>query len=454
TQLMLIADIFLFKKMQGNNHSHTKMRVLLAILVLLVANAYSNETSTSGKNNFEMTTNIDGTLELASDKVTAKHMDSNAAADELTMNATEYPAEATTEEEIIYIRVTDFPEYHQARLLWKVGSPILLIIGLTGNVLSITVLTATRMRKTTSSFYLTFLAVCDCLVLICGLGRQWGIYQWGKDIRYLHPWACKLSLFLTYTFIDISAWLLVAVTIDRAITVYKPLHARRISTKKNASIAITIIVILIIGINAQQLFNYGPVTLPWYDTFYVDKCTYKDNEIFHQDVWPWIDSIVASYLPFLVLIMSNILIVTQLVRSSNMRKKTMNVSKQAGDSTKSMSIMLVVISIVFLLLTCPVVIYLASRNLWYDRFPGSVAKQRLVWACLNMLLYSNYCINFFMYCLSGQRFRTEMMILFRCKSRVKKGHQQTISATTSSTMTSSTSIATTASSEPKPNNKL
>ncbi|CAH1797157.1 unnamed protein product [Owenia fusiformis] len=377
--------------------------------------------------------------------------DSMINATKVNLNVT-----ASNENKIEEIDWRDMPDTQTAKLVWKIGSPTIICIGLIGNILTITVLCATRMRKTTSSLYLTILAISDCMVLICGLGRRWVSYQWGKDIRNQHELACKIHMFLTYTFIDFSAWLLAAVTVDRVITVYMPLHARRISTKKNAAIAIIVTFVVLMGINAQILFTHGNRTIPWNGGFYTYPCTYNDgNVFFHNIVWKWIDGAVSSYLPFFILIISNIVIAIQLLRSAEMRKKTMNVSKQSGDSTASLSIMLITISMVFLVLTGPVVVYLITWDQWHeDKSHANISKLRLVWACLNMLLYSNYCVNFFMYCLSGKRFRSEMMILFRCTSRKRNGHLRNSTMATGSTMASVNNVSMTTASEASLNNKL
>ncbi|CAH1796314.1 unnamed protein product [Owenia fusiformis] len=309
----------------------------------------------------------------------------------------------------------DYIEYKASQAIWKYVSPFLIFGGLIGNTLSIVVLMCSKMRYTTSSLYLTVLAVSDMTVLVIGLGRHWMRSVVGKDIREVEEWLCKAHLFLLYSAVDFSAWILVAVTVDRVITVYFPLQSKRISTRISTCITMTVIVVIIFLINGHFLFTHGTYYLYRGTAVFTYLCTYvDDNDFFHRIVWTWLDLTVASLLPFLMLIICNVLIIVQLMRSKK-RRQEMNVSSSRTDHTRSMTIMLLAISFIFVILTSPIVIYEAGyQDFAKDRSPLGRARDALVWAIVNMFLYLNHAINFFMYCLSGSRFREEMRRLLCC----------------------------------------
>ena len=100
------------------------------------------------------------------------------------------------------------------RKLFLVISPILLSLGGIGNAICIIVL-ARKSKNNPTIMYLCLLAVFDMLVLYTGLLRNYLKMSLNFDIRSYSSFNCKVHLFLTYTFMQISAYILVAVTINR-----------------------------------------------------------------------------------------------------------------------------------------------------------------------------------------------------------------------------------------------
>lgn len=81
----------------------------------------------------------------------------------------------------------------------------------------------------------------------------------------------------------------------------------------------------------------------------------------------------------------------------------------------SMTAMLLTSNCVFILLNCPVQVYLLNPQ-WFYYTGREGALMGLLWAVVSMLQYSNNGINFFLYCISGSKFRKEFMSLLRKKT--------------------------------------
>ncbi|WAR07712.1 hypothetical protein MAR_017670 [Mya arenaria] len=60
-----------------------------------------------------------------------------------------------------------------AALLWRTVPPIILVVGICGNILTILVLTRPASRKSSTAVYLIALAIADTVVLNTGLLRYW-----------------------------------------------------------------------------------------------------------------------------------------------------------------------------------------------------------------------------------------------------------------------------------------
>ncbi|XP_045215115.1 G-protein coupled receptor 39-like [Mercenaria mercenaria] len=136
------------------------------------------------------------------------------------------------------------------RLIWIIGTPIVFCIGIVGNVITITVLSKKNQKKSSTTVFLTVLAITDLLVMTISLPRWWLIYMFGIDVRHLSNGMCKFHWFLTYFDSAVSISILVAVTIERVISTVKPFKMKTFCTVKSAVIisgAIVIAMVLTYG---------------------------------------------------------------------------------------------------------------------------------------------------------------------------------------------------------------
>ena len=194
--------------------------------------------------------------------------------------------------------------------LWVIVSPIILGVGTTGNVLIIVVLTRKRMRMMASAMTLIILAVSDLMVLHLGLLRRLINVLADVDIRDFSQAVCKTHVFLVYFCRHFSAWLLVAVAVERFISVWFPFRANQICSKRNVAVAVAAIAIGLVGINSHYFWTFGGTYVISFTKRTWRKCTYKtDHKIFNNKVWPWIEACTHTYLPFILMLCFNVLII-------------------------------------------------------------------------------------------------------------------------------------------------
>ena len=122
----------------------------------------------------------------------------------------------------IEVHLKDFQPSSQdvvAHYIWKISSPIVMTLGTIGNTLAIVVLSKTNMRRMPPSLFLIVLAVSDLLMLYIGLLRHCIREYTGVDIRDFTLTGCKVHVFFVYFIKHLSAWVLVAVALERFISV-------------------------------------------------------------------------------------------------------------------------------------------------------------------------------------------------------------------------------------------
>nr|KAG5687824.1 hypothetical protein BaRGS_025464 [Batillaria attramentaria] len=334
----------------------------------------------------------------------------------------------------------------------RIYIPTVVCFGLLGNVLCFATLVFSSLRNTSTCVYMAAIAVLDSIILVLDLCVLIRGFLGHAEFYMADDWACGFHNFLFYFSIHFDVLLLLAMTIDRFIVVKFPLKAQRLCTSKSAMKAIVLIGLFSFALNFQIVFTRR--LSPTGNEVDPLKCWHPDPEIY-----TWIDASIYSFIPFLTLLVLNILIIRQVHASRKFQKDRANVPrgtsvkvvandgdsadrssvytvetnvstdnvnmessqawKKASNSDKSkasaatsnanVTMMLLLVSFTFLLLTSPVVIVLLyKRYYWLPSTPLEKARARLTHAFVDNLMYTNHAVNFLLYCISGRRFREEL----------------------------------------------
>ena len=329
--------------------------------------------------------------------------------------------------------------------LWKIIPPIVMLLGTFGNSLTIIVLMRQIKNLSSTAVYLLTLAFSDLLVLYLGPLRQWIVYLWRVDVRTLSNAGCKIQMFLTYFSIQFSSWLLVAVTMERVISVILPHKVKLGCTTMKAGIAVMTIFICVFGLNCHILYGYGQVYKP--SGKYRCAPIYADYIYFLDNILPWIDFAFTFAIPFTLLLTCNMIIIVTL-RKNTRRRRKLSLS-QKGKGGNSITVMLIMLCVVFFLCLTPVSIYLIvlpyvkaeARKLPFMQMLRQLEKILFWHALTNCFGYLNSCTNFMFYFLSGSRFRMEVRALFACKKAGKEGvFGNSTSGTRSTSLTNGSTV--------------
>ena len=326
-------------------------------------------------------------------------------------------------------------EYWMHKQLLLFVPPIILIIGTIGNILSFIILTRKQMTGSTY-IYLAVLSITDTLVLFIGLLRRWVGELNGHDVIDYSNWTCKTLSTLSYTVSDYSVWLIIAVTVERYIAVCWPLKAPTMCTKTRAIMVIVFILLLLIGLNLHFLWT-AELGYFWYDNEKVPQCDGGEHyKMLVEEIWPWVDAFLYSFLPVVVISILNGLIIRKVI-SARKHRNEMSMSMQyrgqdgrrpPGEGGAKLTIMLLTISFSFLITTLPVNIALIVPAFWKSRARDlkEYSQFQLGRTIVELLMYTNHSINFFLYCATGQKFRQQLLNLCCRRKRPIHGYGTTI----------------------------
>ena len=317
--------------------------------------------------------------------------------------------------------------------IWKIVPPIVVILGTFGNGLTIIVLLRQIKNLSSTAVYLLALACSDLMIIYLGPIRQWIQYIWkdgNTDVRLQTDAGCRTSLFFTYFSFQLSSWLLVAVTIERVVSVMLPHKVKLGCTTMKAGITVLIIIGCLVPLNAHYFYGYrlrhNPAN-PRAPYVCGPLPEMVDYQTFLYKYWPWVDFAVGFAVPFAIMLIGNILIIVSLKRQATRRKKmSMTQNEKEG---RPVTVMLIVLCVIYAVCLIPYNVYFIvlpylreeAFKLPFNEMIRRMEYLLFIHAVVSCLSYINSTTNFILYFLSGSRFRKEVRNLFTCKGAGKQG---------------------------------
>lgn len=313
--------------------------------------------------------------------------------------------------------------------------PLLFGLGIIGNTLSFLTLRITKLRKSTTCYYMSVLATLDWFVM-------WFIlifYLERFDFAAIYQgWTCRVVFFAFYIVIFFDVLILVAMTLEKYIAVRFPLKAISWCNMRKARFVTLALGVFCLGLNIPHLIMRDAEWKVSSKTGIRSiSCTFShsDYKFYLSQVWPWIDASIYSFIPLALLFILNILIVVQL-RTANVRQKSMISTASVrhpnsgggSKATRQITKMLLIVSTFFLICTTPVVCVIIIENYAWDPntdTPQQLADHAVIRTIVVILMYCNHVVNFGLYYSSSKSFRTEFQRLFcSCQFVKAKGPSQ------------------------------
>lgn len=195
-------------------------------------------------------------------------------------------------------------------------TPIIILIGTTGNLLSFLVFTATHVKRQSSSVYLASLALVDILFLMCLL------IVWLSWIRvpllHRNGW-CQMTVYFQYVTTFMSVYIVTAFTVERYIIVNHPFKKDKLCTTSKA-----VKVVIILGIVGCVLYSFSIFTNGIVYVRTLDKthqfCTPLYSHYNFLTIYTALDSVLTLIIPSLAIVSLNITIARKIIKLSHERK--------------------------------------------------------------------------------------------------------------------------------------
>ena len=280
-------------------------------------------------------------------------------------------------------------------------------------------------RKMSTCIYMAAISINDNIMMYMSS------HDYFVSTQKIHPWhpvECKCIAFGALFALQNSTFLILTMTLDKYIAIKWPHRAATYSTPRRARIIAVCVYACTLIYNTPHLFlssiNNG-------------QCFAYSVKLLITKVYSWISFVFNAVIPFTLLIHMNYVIV-KTVRSSRKMFSANNTTTGSGKAqetdtrSKSMknaesqlTIMLLMVTTLFLILLCPTYIRFIYLTLVERDTPLKYANSLLFFQISFKLYTTNSGVNFFLYCLSGQKFRNDVKeILCYCCIPLRKERKE------------------------------
>ncbi|XP_062896814.1 probable G-protein coupled receptor 139 [Mobula hypostoma] len=308
----------------------------------------------------------------------------------------------------------------------KIYYPSLCAIGIPANFLTMYTIYSRRCGMSmVARLYLISLAIADSLSLFWGGLIDLSLVWLDPNPFWMSsPW-CELLTVLEYGSVFTSTWIVIVFTFERYLVlrstrVRQPYPQTKVTIRVIMSVAVVshLIAAPAYWIYSSELLNS---TLP-NQTEKAPKCIYNDS--FFSTAVVWFHTLVSGGIPYILLILFNILIGHQLYTASRMftqeQLRSINGITMRGLVKKSI-VILFTISFTFVLLTLPrFVTYCILRTAYNrpDHNRDDYSQLINLFADISIMMqWLNSAINFLLYCVISKSFRQEFLQVLTCRTQ-------------------------------------
>ena len=297
-------------------------------------------------------------------------------------------------------------------------APIVLVTGLIGNSLGISVLIKSKkLNKIGPILIYKFLFISDTFYILQIMINYFG-YAFSLDLTILSNLSCQIYIYFNYAFSAISPWLLVYILIERFISIVHPTNRFMLRKKLNQIIYIIILILFSLSCYIVAPLTYGVqnnniINNDVSNSSFLN-CNFNNYE--GQLITSYFDLFFRVLLPFILMTFISFLLIifisfvvklktesTELNRDNKVNRR---IQKDIRFSFSSFGM-----NLLFIILNLPLtlVLFLPNYFLSFTLFLTTF-----------YLYYLSYGINFFVIFVVNKTFRKSVKNLFIKKNTVNR----------------------------------
>ena len=316
-------------------------------------------------------------------------------------------------------KVETFMVFKVSTYITKCWFPILTPIGILCNILSFPVMIKPNNRKVSTCIYMAALSINDNILMLIAFDT-WLVTS--LQLYERHPIECKTKVFVALMSLQNSTFQVLAMTIDKYIAIKWPHEAATYSTPKRAKNIVMAIWVFVIIYNIPHTLLTGVIERSCIAYSIVGVIT---------KLYSWLTFVINAIIPFTLLISMNYVIVKTVRGSRKMfvnkdkpspEEANQDVNKQVAtrrqktmkSAESQFTKMLLLVTTLFLILLFPTNARYIYQSFVKRNTPYKYVSSKLFYEISLALYGTNSGINFFLYCISGRKFRNDVKEIFCC----------------------------------------
>ena len=263
-------------------------------------------------------------------------------------------------------------------------------------------------RHLSTCVYMGVTAVNDSLVLSINFHR-W-LHE-NTPLYFFTDWGCKIIIYLVHISGTFAAYEITLMTLDKLIAIKFPHKSAFMCTARRAKI-FSVINFIVVSIFFLPNLDFS-------SSVGNGDCARYVKRGWYVTVYSYISLILSPVIPVASLFIMNGVIIKAVWESQRMRHTTQTRDRDSVKSTEvQLTIMLILVSSLFVILLLPFEV----REIYYSivskaETPKQFATFVFVLDFTYELYNLNYGINFYLYFISGTKFRNDLRALFGSKSK-------------------------------------
>ena len=344
-------------------------------------------------------------------------------------------------------------ELHLTRIVvQRFMVPIIVSLGILGNVFNIVVLRHPKMRSSTN-IYLLALACCDSMYLLFSLSLSF-LHCSNQEQSALAFYYIPYGRVVSDLFANTAVWLTVSFTLERYIGVCYPMKGKAWCTVGKAKIVVMITFIVSVVNTVPEIFELKIIRSNNEISEIRYECRYTEfaESQSYQIGYYWWYMTLFTFLPLVLLSIFNSLLIRSVWRANKNRQLLSNTrvlgeNQKQNSEQQKVTTMLIAVVLIFILCQLPQAVLLIFKSYFKSQgIPDPADLFRIAGNICNLLVQVNSSVNFLLYSYFSSKFRRTFKKLFcNCNKVLRSNTMRSItntynrksSSTTGTTLTSS-----------------
>ena len=280
---------------------------------------------------------------------------------------------------------------------------IMTFLGVIGNIISFLVFSRKTFRKNSISIYCRALAIFDMYIVLSIITDFYNIL-YNYYIPNYSDAVCKILSYAYHAFGPIPAWILVAFSIEKAISLKKVKHAMNKPILHYLTVIGIVLFNFLLYIAFPIFVKLSPLQINSMTLYVCDPYNVSFGLVFN-----FVFLIEGSGLPFLIMLFSSVIMIKILRDSRHHVEIVSSVDEKRKSRDRKFAVTSITFNVLFIVLKMPILVVTLIGYNFVSTYVYYIALA---------LYFLNYSISFLVHFATNSLFRRELFILLRFRNRV------------------------------------